>query len=106
MAGRKGDASVERPHSDGTKMAHRVVGAGLVSVGVVYGLGFATNALLVPLTMTHFGTVVPGVGTLHAAGGLAATLQAFSHVVLQKKVTLEVFAAGQKKAPAELQKPP
>ena len=82
-----------------------VVGAGLVSVGIVYVLGFATNAL-VPLTMTKFGIVVAGVGTLHAAGGLAATLQAFSHVVLQKKVTLEVFAAGQKKAPAELQKPP
>ena len=70
----------------------------LVSVGVVYGLGFATNAL-VPLTMTKFGIVVAGVGTLlaaHAAGGLAANLQAFAHVVLQKKVVLKVFAAGQK----------
>ena len=72
-----------------------VVGAGLVSVCVVYGLGFATKAL-VPLTMTKFGIVVAGVGTLHAAGGLAAKLQAFAHVVLQKKVVLKVFAAGQK----------
>ena len=75
-----------------------VVGAGLVSVGVVYGLGFATKAL-VPLTMTKFGIVMAGIGTLHAAhaaGGLAANLQAFAHVVLQKKVVLKVFVAGQK----------
>jgi hypothetical protein len=79
-----------------TKKAARVVGAGLVVVGVVVGVGFATNALVL-VAMSHFGIVVPGVGTLHAVGGAAAQLQAVSHFMLQKKVALEAFAAGQKK---------
>lgn len=44
-------------------------------------VGFA----LVPWAMATFGTVVPGVGTIHAslaAGGVAATLQATSSVQL------------------------
>jgi len=96
MAGRKGEASVERPHSDGTKKMLRVVGTGLAGVAVVYGLGFAANAF-VPLAMTKCGVVAKGVGTLHAsyaAGGLAAKLQAFAHVVLQKKAVLKVLGAS------------
>ena len=49
---------------------------------------------LVPLAMSYLGTVVPGVGTLHAQGGVAATLQTFSHSVLGPKVKLGGFAAG------------
>ena len=90
MAGRKGEASVERPHSDGTKKMLRVVGTGLAGVAVVYALGTAASTF-VPLAMTKCGVVAKGVGTLHAsyaAGGLAAKLQAFAHVVLQKKAVL------------------
>lgn len=32
-------------------------------------------SMLVPIAMTTFGTVVSGIGTIHAAGGIAATLQ-------------------------------
>ena len=38
-------------------------------------LGYLSSAA-VPAAMSTFGTVVSGVGTLHAAGGVAATLQA------------------------------
>lgn len=34
-----------------------------------------TAKFLVPFAMATFGTVVPGVGTLHAAGGVASLLQ-------------------------------
>jgi hypothetical protein len=39
---------------------------------LVAGLG---ASMLIPVAMTTFGTVVSGVGTIHAAGGVAATLQ-------------------------------
>ena len=32
-------------------------------------------SMLVPVAMTTFGTVLPGIGTIHVAGGVAATLQ-------------------------------
>jgi len=45
--------------------------------------------------MKTYGTVVPTVGTLHAAGGLAAKLQTVSHFMLQSKVVaLPAFATG------------
>lgn len=39
---------------------------------LVTGVG---ASLLIPVAMTTFGTVVSGIGTIHAAGGVAATLQ-------------------------------
>ena len=50
--------------------------AGGVAVGAaavpLAGMGAAAA---IPWAMSTFGTVVPGVGTIHAAGGVAATLQ-------------------------------
>lgn len=48
------------------------------NASIVGGSVLATGAgasVLVPVAMTTFGTVVSGIGTLHAAGGVAATLQ-------------------------------
>ena len=39
---------------------------------LVTGIGVS---MLIPVAMTTFGTVVSGIGTIHAAGGVAATLQ-------------------------------
>jgi hypothetical protein len=39
---------------------------------LVAGVG---ASMLIPVAMTIFGTVVSGVGTIHATGGVAATLQ-------------------------------
>ena len=39
---------------------------------LAYGVG---ASMLIPVAMTTFGTVVSGIGTIHAAGGVAATLQ-------------------------------
>ncbi|OQS06903.1 hypothetical protein THRCLA_20265 [Thraustotheca clavata] len=41
---------------------------GAILVGAVAGAA-------VPVAISYFGTVIPGVGSLHAAGGVAATLQ-------------------------------
>ncbi|GAB9470281.1 hypothetical protein Gpo141_00007531 [Globisporangium polare] len=56
---------------NGTKyvVAGAVVGAAAIPLA-----GMAAGAT-VPWAMSAFGTVVPGVGTMHAAGGVAATLQ-------------------------------
>ncbi len=43
--------------------------------GGILGTGTVAN-LLVPVAMSTFGTIISGVGTIHAAGGMAATLQA------------------------------
>jgi len=83
---------VDCPRSEGTKRALRVL-AGLTGIGLCYGVGFTANAL-VPMAMKTYGTVVAGVGTLHAAGGLAAKLQTVSHLMLQSKVALPAFATG------------
>lgn len=54
-------------------------GATGVGLGAAIGLGAPYVAgMLVPSAMTYFGVVVPGVGTLHVAGGVAATLQYLS----------------------------
>ena len=48
------------------------------NASIVGGSVLATGAgasVLVPVAMSTFGTVVSGIGTLHAAGGVAATLQ-------------------------------
>lgn len=45
--------------------------------GTVYIAGIGAG-MLIPAAMASFGTIVPGVGTLHAAGGVAAILQAAS----------------------------
>ncbi|KAF0745286.1 hypothetical protein Ae201684P_011557 [Aphanomyces euteiches] len=55
-------------------------------VVVVVGV---TAGALVPLAMSIFGTVVSGVGTLHAAGGVAAALQ-----VIAAKLTVASITIG------------
>lgn len=45
-----------------------------IASGSVLIAGFGAN-ILIPAAMATFGTVVPGIGTIHAAGGIAATLQ-------------------------------
>ena len=45
-------------------------------------------AALVPSAMTAYGLVVPGIGTYHAAGGVAATLQSLA---VKSSVTLKVI---------------
>jgi hypothetical protein len=42
--------------------------------GTVYIAGIGAG-MLIPAAMASFGTIVPGVGTLHAAGGIASLLQ-------------------------------
>jgi hypothetical protein len=57
-----------------------VLACAAAGVAAVPALGLTAGAL-VPTAMSTFGTVVPGVGTIHAslaAGGVAATLQASS----------------------------
>jgi len=60
-------------------MANIAAGAGGGAVAAVAGVAGAQalSAALVPWAMATFGTVVIGVGTLHAAGGVAATLASF-----------------------------
>ena len=70
-----------------------VIAEGLAAAGAVVCVGVAMKAL-VPIAMAKFGVVVSGVGTLHAPGGVAATLQAASHALTQTKVVVGVFAAG------------
>jgi hypothetical protein len=40
---------------------------------LVTGIG---ASMFIPVAMATFGTVVPGIGTIHAVGGVAAKLQA------------------------------
>jgi hypothetical protein len=45
------------------------VGGGILGVGAVANMQ-------IPIAMSTFGTIISGVGSVHAAGGVAATLQA------------------------------
>ena len=45
-----------------------MVGGGVLATGM-------GASILIPVAMSTFGTVVSGVGTIHLAGGVAATLQ-------------------------------
>jgi hypothetical protein len=49
----------------------------LIGAGTVLSVGFA-SWMLVPWTMSTFGVLVKGVGTIHAAGGVSSTLQAIA----------------------------
>ena len=65
-------------------------------VGVVLLTGAAAQAA-VPYAMSAFGTVVSGVGTLHApaaANGIAASLQVASHALFGFKAVAGGAAAG------------
>ncbi len=65
---------------------------GAAGVGAVAGVQAAAGAL-VPWAMSTFGTVVAGVGTVHAAGGVAATLQYVSMVATPVGPAIVVGAA-------------
>ena len=45
-----------------------------IASGSVLVTGVGAN-MLIPVAMTTFGTVISGIGTIHMAGGVAATLQ-------------------------------
>lgn len=49
---------------------------------------------LAPLAMSTFGLNVPGVGALHAAGGVAATLQSFSAAALCPQLAAFFFGSA------------
>ena len=51
------------------------VSVSVLSAAILPGIGLIISAIFVPLAMATFGVVVPGVGTFHAAGGVAAVLQ-------------------------------
>lgn len=53
--------------------------AGPAGAAAIPLIGLAAGAL-VPSAMSFFGIVIPGVGTMHAPGGVAATLQHLSAV--------------------------
>ena len=57
--------------------AGKIAVVAVVTATAVPVVGWLAGAL-VPTAMSLFGTVVSGVGTMHAAGGVAATLQATS----------------------------
>ena len=52
-----------------------------------YAVGLSAK-FLVPAAMATFGTVVPGVGTLHAAGGIASLLQSAAAHTLTNSILL------------------
>jgi len=72
--------SIPKPqqNKDGTVIAHvkKTVIASASGVGAVASVQVAAAAI-VPGAMSAFGTIVPGVGTIHASG-VEATLQCFS----------------------------
>ena len=45
-----------------------------IASGSVLATGVGAS-MLIPVAMSTFGTVVSGIGTIHATGGVAATLQ-------------------------------
>lgn len=55
----------------------------VVGAGIVVGAG-ALSGLAVPYAMSTFGTVVSGVGTMHAVGGVAANLQIMNQLLLSQ----------------------
>ena len=67
-----------------------------IASGSVLVTGIGAN-WLVPLAMSTCGTVVPGVGTMHAAGGVAATLQTtaglctVSHAIIVGACSVPLF---------------
>ena len=61
--------------------------AGVVAIPKVAGA-------LVPWAMATFGTIVKGVGTIHAAGGVTATLQTVAAVGVGIGTGAGVVAAG------------
>jgi hypothetical protein len=64
-------------------------GAGVGVAAVAQGVATAT----VPVAMSTFGTVVSGVGTIHAAGGVAGKefLSCFIHPIQQHSKHLELL---------------
>jgi len=72
-------------------MNYVVTGAALVGGGVWGASALCTT--LYPPAMAYFGVIVPGVGTMHAAGGVAATLQA-TGAAMSPYVTPAMTAVG------------
>ncbi len=64
-----------------------VAGLGLAGAAAPLAVAYGAGAL-VPWAMSTFGTVVPGVGTLHAVGGVAATLQYTSVALVSAKAAV------------------
>jgi len=54
------------------------IAAGAVVTATTAIVAPPVAGFFVPYAMSAFGTVVSGVGTIHAAGGVAATLQVIS----------------------------
>ena len=73
------DIDMTQTQTGGNVPTKTIISAGLVGAAVPVASG-----ALVPVAMSTFGVVTPGVGTYHAVGGLAATVRynIFQHVVL------------------------
>jgi hypothetical protein len=56
----------------------QTIGLGTLAGTVTSVASQALASSTIPLIMSHTGTIITGVGTIHSAGGLAATLQAFA----------------------------
>ncbi|TMW67199.1 hypothetical protein Poli38472_012315 [Pythium oligandrum] len=65
----------------------------LIGAGAVLAVGLGAAAL-VPTAMSTFGVVVAGVGTMHAAGGVAATLQVAASALLSGTAIASGGAVG------------
>ena len=66
-------------------------------VAGAYGIFVGAQSLagaLVPWAMSAFGTVVPGVGTMHTVGGVAATLQTASVATIGAASGVGIVAVG------------
>lgn len=70
-----------------------VAGLGIAGAAVIPIVGCVAGAL-VPTAMSTLGTVVAGVGTMHAVGGVAATLQATSAAFITAKAATVGMMAG------------
>ena len=67
------DIDMTQTQTGGNVPTKTIISAGLVGAAVPVASG-----ALVPVAMSTFGVVTPGVGTYHAVGGLAAMLQYIS----------------------------
>lgn len=75
------------------KQVKYVAGAAAAGAAAI-PLTVLSTAAAIPWAMSTFGTVVPGVGKMHAAGGVAGTLQRSSAIYADKWYMAGVFAGA------------
>jgi hypothetical protein len=93
QAKQKPEAQAETPLADAKAPAVAAV-AGAAAGGGLFSLVTGLANALVPTAMWAFGAVVPGVGTLHAAGGMTAGLQVVGTATLSSPVGVAAVIGG------------